>query len=315
MNNLALMYRSFGAPEVCLKLEAAPLDVPPDGRLRVAMRQTPINPSDLIPITGAYAHRTTLPAIAGYEGVGRVISAPSNNAELIGRRVLPLRGVGTWQAYVDCDPELAIPVPEGVNDDVAARAYINPLAASRMLARWGVYGKRVLLSGAGSMCADLLGHWAHLNGAEEVVGIYRSTNRVERMRALGIIPVSAADEDETLRRARATDLTFDSLGGPLASLILDNMRTGTSFIGYGLLTGQAIRPSRPPLAAFERFHLRDDVTSMRSQDWQLAFHRIWPKLRAFTLPAVRFYPMSEWRAAIRQTRRPGGAKPILCFGS
>ena len=32
----------------------------------------PINPSDLIPITGAYAHRIPLPNIPGYEGVGIV---------------------------------------------------------------------------------------------------------------------------------------------------------------------------------------------------------------------------------------------------
>lgn len=281
--------------------------------LRVAMRQVPINPSDLIPVTGAYAHRINLPAIAGYEGVGRVISAPSQKADLIGCRVLPLRGAGTWQSYVDCDPELAIPVPEGINDDVAARAYINPLAASQMLERWLVYGKRVLLSGAGSTCADLLGHWARLNGAAEVVGLYRSASRVERLRELGIVPAPAANEDEAKHRARAADVTFDSLGGPLASLILDNMRAGTSFISYGLLTGQSIRPSKPPLAAFERFHLRDSLANMRPEEWQLVFRRIWPKLEAITLPAVRFYAFSEWQAAIMETSRPGGAKPILCF--
>jgi NADPH:quinone reductase-like Zn-dependent oxidoreductase len=68
-----------------------------------------VNASDLIPITGAYRHRTPLPAVAGYEGVGIVTDAPASFAHLLGKRVLPLRGQGTWQRYVDCPAEYAIP--------------------------------------------------------------------------------------------------------------------------------------------------------------------------------------------------------------
>ena len=256
MNNSALTYRSFGPPREHLRLETSPLGVRPEYMLRGAMLQVPINPSDLIPITGAYAHRITLPAVAGYEGVGRVISAPRRHAEWIGRRVLPLRGAGTWQAYVDCSPDLAIPVPNGISDDIAARAYINPLAASHMLVRSPVCGKRVLLCGAGSHCADLLGYFARLQGAAEVIGAYRSESRVERMQALGITPVSAANIEEVIRCARAAEVTFDALGGPLASCVHDAMPTGSRFVGYGLLTGQPVRPNGPPRAIYERFHLR-----------------------------------------------------------
>ncbi|MCM2294253.1 hypothetical protein NAC44_18150 [Allorhizobium sp. BGMRC 0089] len=37
--------------------------------MRVRMLASGINPSDLIPITGAYGHRITPPMMAGYEGV------------------------------------------------------------------------------------------------------------------------------------------------------------------------------------------------------------------------------------------------------
>lgn len=164
MENLALWYRRFGEPESVLQPETAPLGALAPGQLRVRMLFAPVNASDLIPITGAYRHRTPLPAVAGYEGVGAVTEAPASFKHLVGRRVLPLRGQGTWQRYVDCPAEYAIPVPDNLDAHLAARAYINPLAAQMMLTRYPPRGKRVLLTAAGSDCAILLGQWARQAG-------------------------------------------------------------------------------------------------------------------------------------------------------
>ncbi|MDT0684597.1 zinc-dependent alcohol dehydrogenase family protein [Roseicyclus sp. F158] len=313
MTNRALVYRSFGPPEHHLKLEKTLLSDRPTGKLRVAMIQAPINPSDLIPVTGAYAHRVSLPAVAGYEGVGRVIDAPPDYSCWIGRRVLPLRGAGTWQTHVDSDPALAIPVPDRISDDVAARAYINPLAAQEMLRAVPVAGKRVLLCGAGSSCADLLGHLARQEGAAEVIGIYRSEGRIERMRSLGVTPVSANDEKEVIRHARAADVTFDALGGPLASRVLEAMAQGTRFVGYGLLSGESISPAAVPRARYERFHLRDRLQRMDHASWKEAFESVWSLLAEVALPPACVHPLENWREAIHLGRKPGSAKQVLQF--
>ena len=75
MRTTFLIYTAFGPPAESLSLETAELPALEPGRIRVAMSLAPVNPSDLIPITGAYAHRIPLPSIAGYEGVGRVVGA------------------------------------------------------------------------------------------------------------------------------------------------------------------------------------------------------------------------------------------------
>ena len=50
---------------------------------------------------GSYAHRISLPTIPGYEGVGIVEDVGTYvSQDLIGKRVLPLRGEGTWQEIV-----------------------------------------------------------------------------------------------------------------------------------------------------------------------------------------------------------------------
>ena len=277
------------------------------------MSLAPINPSDLIPITGAYAHRIPLPSVAGYEGIGRVISAPSTHSGLLGQRVLPIRGPGTWQAFLDCDPDLVIPVPDWVTDLVAARAYINPFAALTMLDHWPVAGKRVLLSGAGSACAELLAHWALQQGAVAVQGIYRSESRVKRLLSRGVEPIPMHDTKAVERAAGRSDITFDSLGGAIGSAVLGSMGAGSVFVGYGLLSGQNVRSSGGLCAAYQRFHLRDALANMTASTWQDQFLRIWPKLRPLELPPVQIFSIADWRSALERAVRPGAEKPVLCF--
>ena len=193
MRNLALWYRRFGEPESVLQAETTPLSPRQPGEIRVRMLFSPVNASDLIPITGAYRHRTPLPAIAGYEGVGIVTETPAAYPALLGKRVLPLRGQGTWQRYVDCPAAYAVPVPDDVDSLLAARAYINPLAAQMMLDRYPPVGKTVLLTAAGSDGAVLLGQWARQAGAEAVYGIHRSPVHAQRLAEKGIVPIAQHD--------------------------------------------------------------------------------------------------------------------------
>lgn len=315
MKNASLCYRSFGPPLDNLELVETDTIPRPEGALRVAMSLAPLNPSDLIPVTGAYAHRITLPAVAGYEGVGVVVEAPPAYARLTGRRVLPLRGVGTWQRFLDCDPRLAVPVPNDVGDAVAARGYINPLAATMMLRRWPVQGKRVLLTGAGSTCAGLLGTRARQDGATEVNGILRSHDGAAGLSARGIVSVSQDDHRAIDRLAAGADLTFDALGGPVATRILARMKPGSLFVGYGLLSGRPVIPSRSNRAGLCRFHLWDEIAPMAPAAWQQAFRVLWPRLLRAALPEVSTFALAQWRAAIRYFSTPGTRKPLIDFGA
>lgn len=311
MENLALWYRRFGEPETVLQPETAPLGALAPGHLRVRMLFSPVNASDLIPITGAYRHRTPLPAVAGYEGVGIVTDAPASFAHLLGKRVLPLRGQGTWQRYVDCPAEYAISVPGAVDARLAARAYINPLAAQMMLTRYPPDGKRVLLTAAGSDCAILLGQWARKAGAEAVYGIHRSAVHAERLEAMGIIPVAQHDAQRIGTVAARTDVVYDATGGPLAEAILSAMPEQGMFVCYGLLSGQTFRQQRPaPRVAW--FHIRNGLDALSAEAWRAEFDRIWLNLPASGYSDVTVYPLAEWRRAIG-TYREGGRtrKPLL----
>lgn len=311
MENSALWFRRFGEPEQVLTLEQTVLTPRPPGMLRVQMLYSPVNPSDLIPITGAYRHRVIPPRIAGYEGVGLVTQA--DNPSLIGKRVLPLRGEGTWQRWLDCSPQWAVPVPDSLPDLLSARGYINPLAAFVMLRKWPVQGKTVLLTAASSSCAGLLAQWAYLQGVKEVLGSYRSESGLVVLQQSGITPVSAIDLPALRNAARNADVVFDAVGGRLATYLLQNLKPGADFVSYGLLSGEpyaykdvAVHP--------QRFHLRDTLAITDSQEWQQWFVELWEMLAKSLLPEVKVFALENWREALREFAIAGRHfKPVLAM--
>ncbi len=298
MENAGLWYRSFGSPQETLALERSMIAPRASGMLRVQMLCAPINPSDLIPVTGAYRQRTILPQVAGYEGVGCVLEAPTTHQHLIGSRVLPLRGTGTWQHIVDCDPKWAISVPDVITNDVAARAYINPMAARVMLGKWPVAKKTVMLTGAGSTCADLLAQWAFAEGAKAVFGVYRSTDRVSALRAMGLDVISMYDLSGLRSAAIKADITFDCVGGALGSMILKNMRPGSELVGYGLLSGEPVLGHSQSGALLRRFHLRDWLLDSTENEWQTSFGVIWKNLKPSDLPPPKWFRLPDWEKAL-----------------
>lgn len=307
MNNVALMYRRFGEPESVLHLESSVCGPLTPGQLRVQMLFAPVNASDLIPITGAYRHRTPLPAIAGYEGVGVVIDGPP---DWTGKRVLPLRGQGTWQQVVDCPADLAVPVPDFIDSVLAARAYINPLAAQLLLKHSPPRGKRVLLTAARSDCALLLGQWALQAGAESVYGIHRSMVHADRLAARGITPISHHDTAAIHAIAKETDIVFDATGGEVAEQILNTLPAAGVFVSYGLLSGKLFR--QQPQVRW--FHIRNYLAGMSVAEWQGEFREIWPKLQASHGGDATLFSLTEWRPALAYYREAGRiAKPVFAI--
>lgn len=311
ISNLALAYRQFGDPASVLTLESSALVPCAAGLLRVAMQFAPINASDLIPITGAYRHRVSPPLIAGYEGVGTVVAAPPAFRHLLGQRVLPLRGVGTWQRYVDCDPLSAVPVPPDISTTLAARAYINPLAALLMLKQWSPAGKRVLITAGGSACALLLAQWARQMGASSITAIHRAPQHGARLQQLGIAALAETQRAEIAAAAQQCDRVFDAVGGEIGQLIWQALSVDAEFIAYGVLSGKPVRVNAPR-PALHWFHVRHTLEDLAHQDWQRLFSELWPLLRASECGEVEIFPLAHWREAIQCYHQSGRErKPLL----
>ncbi|ORM62082.1 alcohol dehydrogenase [Pantoea rodasii] len=311
--NLALWYRQFGDPVDVLTLESSLLAPRPADMLRVQMHYAPVNASDLIPITGAYRHRVAPPQVAGYEGVGTVVAAPCVYSHLVGQRVLPLRGAGCWQRYIDIDPQLAIPVPDDIASTLAARAYINPLAALLMLQQWPVSGKNVMVTAGGSACALLLAQWARLRGARRVVVVYRASAHADRLRALNLTALQETAREAIAAVCAQTDIVFDAVGGETGQRIWQALPEHAQCVAYGVLSGTpiSVNAARP---ALHWFHVRHTLGNIGAAQWQQLFSELWPLLRSSECGEVEIFSLDEWREAIACYHQSGRAhKPMLCL--
>ncbi|GGB43325.1 alcohol dehydrogenase [Tistrella bauzanensis] len=330
----ALVFRQFGDPASVLALE--PQAMPVAGGVDadavvVRMSCRPVNPSDLIPITGAYAHRVVPPRIAGYEGVGLVEQAHSGCGLAVGDRVLPLRGGGTWASFVVAPARYCVPVPASIDDEAAAQAYINPLTAWALLVDDLALprGAVIAIDAAGSAFTAVVLALAADHGWS-VVAVTTAPQRAAGLLAAGAAAVVAVAPDDTapglaahIRRAAgaAIDAGLDAVGGMIGRAVALSVSPGGAFRVYGLLSGQPLPAALAGEVAggvtvrpFWLRHWQDRATVDR---WSEGFAWIFDALarRRLTLPVAEAFGLDDWQAAlVAAARRDRQGKVLLSGG-
>ena len=277
-----ISFFEFGSPKDVLKMEYKNIESPKDNEVLVRMLARPINPSDLIPIRGAYSHRISLPNIPGYEGVGIVVDVGSLvTKDLIGKRVLPLRGEGTWQEFVRTTAEFAVPIPDSIDDFTASQMYINPITA------WVVCTEvlklkqnDVLLVNAGG---SSIGHiFAQLskNLGFTLVAVTRNNKYTEDLLHLGasiVIDTSISSLNKTVMELTSgigADAAIDSIGGSDGNALAYSVRPNGHFLTIGLLSGVQVSWTdiiNQAKVNAKMFHLRNWNKNVSTKKWQATF--------------------------------------------
>lgn len=275
----------FGSPRKVLKFENKTIQPPQEQEILVRMLARPINPSDLIPIWGSYAHRISLPNIPGYEGVGIVEDVgPHVSQNLIGKRVLPLRGEGTWQEIVKTSAEFAVPIPDTIDDFTAAQMYINPMTA------WVTCtdilqlqpNDVLIVNACGSAIGHIFAQLAKLLGFQliAVTRNNRHTNDLIHLGASYVIDTTKAPLYETvmeLTNGRGADAAIDSIGGTTGNDLAFCLKSGGNFLAIGLLSGVQVDWQRIVKEAnvnANMFHLRHWNSQVSVERWQRTFQHL-----------------------------------------
>ncbi|MBX4958430.1 zinc-dependent alcohol dehydrogenase family protein [Rhizobium lentis] len=310
--------RKFGPAEEVVGIECAELPPLARDKVRVRLLARSINPSDIITISGAYAGRTTLPFIPGFEAFGVVEECGEEVCGLCpGARVLPVRSAGGWQEFKDTDPGWCLRVPDALSDFEAATSYVNPMTAWLMLhQKIGLKsGMRIAINAAASSIGSILIGMANAVGVEPIA-IVRSEASLARLRGrLEAVIIDKAENDLAagLAGRHGLDAVLDCVGGPRASVLADALKPGGHFLHYGLLSGQSIPPAfwaSHPDIAFSYCHLREWVHSEAIDDVQRAYSEIAAEIVAKVIATeVReVFPLEKVGEALRSALpfRTGG---------
>lgn len=275
----------FGRPKDILKIEYKNIEPPQENEVLVRMLARPINPSDLIPIRGAYSHRISLPTIPGYEGVGIVEDVGSLvSKELIGKRVLPLRGEGTWQEFVRTTAEFAVSIPASIDDFTASQIYINPVTA------WVVctevlklkQNDVLLVNACGSSIGHIFAQLSKILGVK-LVAVTRNNKYTEDLLNFGassVIDTSKSNLKETvmeLTSGKGADAAIDSIGGSDGNELAFCVRPSGHFLTIGLLSGVQVNwkdiVNQAKVNA-SMFHLRNWNKNVSTKKWLETFNHI-----------------------------------------
>lgn len=229
-------------------IEAVEFEAPPlgAGQVLIEVLASPINPSDVLTLTGEYGLLPPLPAVGGNEGVGRIAAVgPEVVHPQVGQTVLlPIQG-GTWATHLVASAKGLVPLPDGADPKQLAMITINPPTALLMLSEFVDLqpGDWVIQNAANSAVGSYLIQLAKLRGLR-TINVVRRESAVEAVRAAGA-EVVLVDGDDLAKRAREVTgkvpirLGIDAVGGIATQHIAQSLGEGGVLVNYGAMSGEA----------------------------------------------------------------------------
>lgn len=238
-------FASFGIPHLVAEcVEMPDLGPPAEDEVIVDVEAFPINPADLLTLSGRYAVKPPLPATPGAEGVGRVAAAGSAVGHVRpGERVL-LLSRENWTEQRKVKAEQVLKLPEAVDVLQLAMLKVNPATALLMLREYVELtpGDWVIQDAANSGVGANLIRLAK-SGGIKTVNVVRREALIEPLRAIGA-DIVVLDGDDLARRVRTQThgaeirLATDAIAGDICLRLADCLVDGGVIVNYGMLSGR-----------------------------------------------------------------------------
>lgn len=243
----AAFYQATGIAREVLRLEELPDPQPGPGELRVRLRWSGVNPSDVKSRLGLRSKVLAFPRIVPHsDGMGVVdaVGASVDTAR-IGERVWVWnaawgRAFGTAAQYVVLPAAQAVPLPGNVADEAGACLGIPALTALHaVLTGGGVAGRSVLVAGGAGAVGHYAVQFAKLLGARRVLATVSNSHKAQIAREAGAdttIDYRAPDAAAQVRAAAGglgVDRVIELDIAANAALNLEILRPGGDLVVYG----------------------------------------------------------------------------------
>ena len=317
-------FTAFGMPEeVADCVEVADVGAPGADEVVIEIQAFPINPADLLTITGGYAVRPKLPATLGAEGVGGISAVGSEVTELAaGERVINL-GRDNWCQRRKVPAAQVLKMPADADVLQLAMLKVNPATALMMLRNYVDLqpGDWVIQDAANSGVGTNLIKLAKADGIR-TVNVVRRAALVEPLEAIGadVVVVDGEDLAEQVReRTGGTPprLAIDAIGGEIVMRLADCLAEGGTVVNYGLLSGKPCMLGAHHTIfkgiTLTGFWLQKVLTSMARADLEKLYADLAERVRsgALGVEIEQTYPIEEIKAALAHAGREGRGGKIL----
>ncbi len=218
------------------RLEAVPLEGKlGDNEVLVKMEAAPISPADLNTIEGTYGKKVNFPAVAGNEGVAKILEVGSNVKNVaVGDWVIPVKsGFGTWQTHAVASSSDVLKVPSDIKAEYLSVVSSGASTAFRLLADFEKLEKDdVIIQNAGnSTVATAVAQIAAARGVK-VISVVRDADHLnERLEWLKRYGAHIAVTEAYVRTPQFKRLISD-LPAPKLALNATGGRSATELVRF-----------------------------------------------------------------------------------
>lgn len=216
-----------------MELAELPAPEPGEGQLLVDVTAIGVNYRDVYEREGAYGG--DLPAFIGVEGAGSVAGS--------GRRVAWLSAPASYAEQVLVDVDSAVPIPDGVSDEVAAAVLLQGITAHYLSSSTHEVqaGENVLVHAAAGGVGLLLTQMVKMRGGR-VIATTSTDEKAELARQAGAADVIGyegfAERVRELTDGRGADVVYDGVGAATFDESLASLRARGDMVLYGAASGR-----------------------------------------------------------------------------
>ena len=255
----AAFYDRTGPAREVLQFADGPDPVAGAGEVRVRLRWSGVNPSDVKSRGGVRSKVMPFPRVVPHsDGMGVIDAVGSGVAEArVGERVWVWnaawgRANGTAAQSVVLPERQAVALPANVADEAGACLGIPALTALHaVLAGGGVAGRNVLVAGGAGAVGHYAIQFARLLGARRVLATVSSAKKAEIARAAGADSVFDYRSEDVVARVRqatqrhGVDRIIEVDAAANAALDLEIVHPGGEIVVYGSGASQVGLPFFP----------------------------------------------------------------------
>lgn len=224
-------YNNFGKPSEVLSISDSPTPEPKDNEVRVKTILSSIHNHDLVTIKGEYGNKPDLPATGGSEAVG-VIDALGSEVKGFekGQRVVVSGVQGTWAEYFIAPADSIIPIPDAIDDEIAAQLIAMPMSALLLIEFLNIQpGQWIIQNAANGAVGESMAMLAAKRNIK-TINLVRSKESEQELIDLGITENNVVtDNDDWKEQVKkivgdakisgAVDAVGGRSGGDLVSLL------------------------------------------------------------------------------------------------
>lgn len=228
----AVQISRHGGPEA-LEVVEVPAPEPGPDQLLVDVGAIGVNYRDVYEREGVYGG--DLPAIIGAEGAGTVVDS--------GERVAWVSAPGSYAEQVAVDEDRAVPIPDGVSDELAAASLLQGITAHYLATSTHEVedGENVLVHAAAGGVGLLLTQVVTMRGGR-VIATTSSEEKAELARGAGAAEVIGydgfAERVKELTSGVGVDVVYDGVGAATFDESLASLRPRGDMVLFGAASGK-----------------------------------------------------------------------------